>query len=478
MARRQKGWFGADKAGLGQMNEHRPKSFIVKELVQNVRDEAGVTICKLDIEPVPGKAFVQVTCEDDAPEGFYDIGHAYTLFAKTRKRKDPTKAGRFNMGDKQVLSLAKQATIMTTTGTVVFHEDGTREEKTRTKREAGSIFTAILPMTRDEIAECIEVAKTILMPQQIQYLVNGEEVEPRMPDDVLHEVTLQTEFENEEGQYRQTRRKTFIEVYEPLQGEEPSIYELGIPIMPTGDRWHYNIGQRVPLNSERDNVQPAFLQDVRSEVVNLMVDQLRREDASEPWVRDAAADERIEREALLTIADLRWGEQRMVLTPGDDYGRERGLANGYHVVSPKEMSREEWARMREVDAIPASSMIFRRGVADGRTIPRDEWTPGMERVERICKVVSKAAFNFSVRVVMIESPEATVLAQYGTRRIIFNVPLLGERWFDGDLDEILRLVIHELGHEEGSNHLSEDYYDCLCKIGAALATVDPSKVEG
>lgn len=477
MARRQKGWFGADKAGLGQMNEHRPKSFIVKELVQNVRDEAGVTVCKLTIKPVPGKPLVQVVCADDAPEGFYDLRHAFTLFAHTRKRTDPTKAGRFNMGDKQVLSLARKATISTTTGTVVFHEDGTREERKRVKRESGSVFEAYIPMTRAEIKECVQVARTILMPQQIEYRVNGKEVKPRMPDDVLQDVTLQTEFENEEGQYRQTRRKTFIEVYEPAPGEEPSIYELGIPVMPTGDRWHYNIGQRVPLNSDRDNVQPAFLQDVRAEVLNVMVDQLRREDASEPWVRDATADERIDRETLHTVADLRWGERRMVLTPGDDYGRERGIAQGYHIVSPKEMSREEWARMREADVIPASSTIFRRGVADGRTIPRNEWTPGMKRVEYLSQAVSRAAFNFSVRVVMVESPEATVSAQYGGRRILYNVAVLGQAWFDGPVKSILRLVIHELGHEEAGNHLSEDYYDCLCRIGAALAVVDSEEFE-
>jgi len=477
MAKRQKGWFGADKAGLGQMNEHRPKSFIVKELVQNVRDEAGVTICKLTIKPVPGKPLAQVVCADDAPEGFYDLRHAFTLFAHTRKRKDPTKAGRFNMGDKQVLSLAKKATVSTTTGTVVFHEDGTREERKRVKRDSGSVFEAYIPMTRNEIKECVRVAKTILMPQQIEYRVNGKSVEPRMPDDVLHDVTLQTEFENEEGQYRQTRRKTFIEVYEPAPGEEPSIYELGIPVMPTGDRWHYNIGQRVPLNSDRDNVQPAFLQDVRAEVLNVMVSQLRKEDASEAWVRDGAADERIEHDALLTIADLRWGERRMVLTPGDDYGRERGIANGYHVVSPKEMSREEWARMREAEAIPASSVIFRQGVADGRTIPRDDWTAGMHRVERLSKAVSRAAFDFGVTVTMMESPDATCAAQYGHRRIAFNVAILGRAWFNGPVESILRLVIHELGHESAGNHLSEDYYDCLCRIGAALAVVDSKKFE-
>lgn len=473
MARKQKGWFGADRKGLGQMNEHRPKSFIVKELVQNVKDEHGVTLCHLDINPVPGKVLAHVICEDDAPEGFSDLSHAFTLYRHTNKRKDPTKAGRFNLGEKQVLSLAKEASITTTTGTVIFHADDTREEK-RAKREAGSVFFASIPMTREEIAECIEAAKTILMPERIDYRVNGEQVPHRKPLRIITDVTLQTEFENDEGQYRKTRRKTYIEVYLPDADEQPMIYELGIPVMPTGDKWSYNIGQRVPLNSERDNIQPSFLQDVRSEVLNVMIDNLEEVDASDQWVRDAASDARIKPETVRKVADKRWGVDRMVLTPGDSYGREKGIAKGYHVVSSREMSADEWAYMREAKAVPASSAIFKRGVAASRSLPRSAWTQGMKRVEHLTQAVSRVARGFSADVSMVESPENTYAAWYRDGHVTFNVSVLGRDWFDKDLNIILELIIHELGHEFSSNHLSEEYYGGLCKIGAAVALVDPA----
>jgi hypothetical protein len=57
--------------------------------------------------------------EDDAPEGFYDLTHAYTMFARTRKRSSPDKRGRFNLGEKQVLALCREARIVTTKGTAV-----------------------------------------------------------------------------------------------------------------------------------------------------------------------------------------------------------------------------------------------------------------------------------------------------------------------------------------------------------------------
>ena len=34
--------------------------------------------------------------------------------------------------------------------------------------------------------------------------------------------------------------------------------------------------------------------------------------------------------------------------------------------------------------------------------------------------------------------------------------------------EIMRLIIHEFGHYYSSDHLSKNYYDGLCKIGAKL----------
>ena len=61
---------------------------------------------------------VEVTVKDDSPEGFRNITHAYTLFADTYKRRDPTKRGRFNLGEKQVIAICKRAIVMTTKGEI------------------------------------------------------------------------------------------------------------------------------------------------------------------------------------------------------------------------------------------------------------------------------------------------------------------------------------------------------------------------
>ena len=82
------------------------------------------------------------------------------------------------------------------------------------------------------------------------------------------EETLPTVIADEEGVLRKTNRKTQVRVYEPLPGETAMLYEMGIPVVDTGDRFHIDVGQKVPLNMDRDNVTPAYLRAIRVAVLN------------------------------------------------------------------------------------------------------------------------------------------------------------------------------------------------------------------
>src|ERR1700693_6044499 len=93
-------WFDVDKAGLGKQAEEQPKGRLVGELIQNALDEAGVTRIDVTLTPVTGRPLADLTVEDDAPEGFHDLTHAYTLFAHSRKRGNPEQRGQYNLGEK------------------------------------------------------------------------------------------------------------------------------------------------------------------------------------------------------------------------------------------------------------------------------------------------------------------------------------------------------------------------------------------
>ncbi len=79
--------------------------------------------------------YVIIEVLDDSKKGFRDIKDSYTLYKDTYKRKDPEKRGRFNLGEKQVFSICDKAQVQTTTGTVIFDENGRTEYPERKLKE-------------------------------------------------------------------------------------------------------------------------------------------------------------------------------------------------------------------------------------------------------------------------------------------------------------------------------------------------------
>ncbi len=465
-------WFEVDRDGLRQLMEGRDKSFVIRELVQNAWDEPGVTCCNVTLEALKD-GLARVVVEDDAPEGFSDLRHAYTLYAHTRKRSSAEKRGRFNLGEKEVLALCRSARIVTTKGTVEFLPDGKRRQ-TKACRDSGSVFDAVISMTHQEIDACSKAVRTFLPPAGVKTTFNGQEVCYREPLAEV-EAKLVTEFEDKEGRFRGTVRKAAIMVYKPMAGERAMIYEMGLPITETGDKWHYDIQQRVPLNSGRDTVRAAYLQDVRAEVVNALAAQLTEEDAGSAWVRDAAGDERIKPETLSKVAELRWGEKRAVAFPGDSEARDKALAAGFHLVTPREMSAAEWEQMRKAGCVPSASVLFPQPKAAEKPIPEKQWTEAQRKVADLTKRIARLTLGLGVTVKMFASDGPTA-ADYAreTKVLRFNAARLGKAWFSGPLEPVIQIVIHELGHEYGG-HISEEYYEGLAKLGAKLALREPKE---
>src|SRR5262249_14559522 len=118
-----KQWFDVDRAGLGRQAEEHGKGRLIGELVQNALDEPGVRQIAVTLALVPGRPLADLTVEDDSPEGFRDLTHAYTLFAESYKRGNPEQRGQYNFGEKLVLAVCESASISTTKGTVVFDPD-------------------------------------------------------------------------------------------------------------------------------------------------------------------------------------------------------------------------------------------------------------------------------------------------------------------------------------------------------------------
>lgn len=242
-----KPWLTVDRKGLKELVAGRPAWYAVAELLQNAWDEDSTEV-HVTLEKVAGRPAACLTVTDDNPEGFKDITHAFTLFARSDKRSNPTKRGRFNLGEKLVLARCLRAEITTTKGTIVFHPNGTRSHK-RKKLDKGTTFYGDIRMNQVEYDEAC-AAVSMLQPPIPTYF-NGELFKAR-PVLKSFEASLNTLISDNEGVLRTTTRKTDVHIYAVAENEVAHIYELGIPVVETGDAFHVDVQQKVPLNMDRD----------------------------------------------------------------------------------------------------------------------------------------------------------------------------------------------------------------------------------
>lgn len=476
-------WFTVDKEGLGKLIEKHSKGRLIAELLQNALDE-NVTAVAITINPVPGKPVAELVVEDDSPDGFKDLTHAYTLFADSYKKDDPEKRGRFNLGEKLVLALCRSASISTTTGTVVFDEDGQRHHKPRSKRKRGSEFRATLKMSRAEYDDAIAFLSTVLIPVGTTVTLNGQPLLPRMPLHVF-EASLETEVADDERVLRVKTRKTHIELFRPKLGETASIYELGLPVVETGDKWHINVGQKVPLNLNRDNVRPAYLQRLRSFVFNEMHSHLNEEDANTTWVQEATSSADCSSAGINRFLTLRFGENRASYDPTDPEAGKRLQSTGGTVVTGSMLNKQQWQNAKEAEAIHPAGTICRspRPYSDDRDdppetlIPPDRWTDGIRNIVEYAKYLARELMGVALIVRVTQVPN-NFLACYGRGEMTFNLGRLSHHWFNnGPTEEVDELIIHEFGHEYSGDHLSEEYYKALCRLGAKLKRLALEKPE-
>jgi hypothetical protein len=457
--------FEVDRDGLAKLLERRGKAFAVTELVQNAWDQ-DVTRVEITLDRIDRSPFVKLTVTDDDPEGFSDLAHAYTLFAESEKKSNPEQRGRFNLGEKLVLALCRKATIESTKGTVRFDERG--RSHSPAKLRVGSIFTGEMRMSEAELREAERVISTLIVPRGIATLFNGQPLHSRNPV-ASFDVTLPTEKADDEGYLRPTKRVTSVEAYEPLDGETATLYELGIPVVETGDRFHVNVMQKVPLNTDRDNVTPSYLRDVRAHVLNMTAHLLDAAAASEKWVDDALADDLVSVKAVERALVLRFGEKRVVYDPSDQEANRIAAAQGYTVIPGASFGKEAWRNIREAKAaLPAGRVTpspkpFEQGAPPLKTIPRSEWTPRMAEVVEYARTFAEATIGYRPRVILADDDEWGYRGTFGGGELVLNLPKI--MWVEPLHHDLDNLLIHEFAHEHGG-HLSHEYDAALSMVGA------------
>jgi len=472
----KKQWFDVDKAGLGRQAEEQGKGRLVGELIQNALDEPGVTQIAVTLALVPGQETAELTVEDDSEEGFRDLTHAYTLFAPSVKRANPEQRGQFNIGEKLVLAVCERASISTTKGTVIFDPGEGRIEKPDEKRERGSIFQGRIKMNQEEYGSVCDYLRSLLLADGIVVTFNGDRLMPREPIHTFA-ASLETVIADDKGIMRPTTRKTGVSLFEPLPGETPSLYEMGLPIVETADKWHVSVAQKIPLNKDRNNVPPRYLKAVRTFVLNEMCDRLIQDDANADWVRQASSDPNCSEEAIKKVLTLRFGDKFAAFDPNDKEANKTFVSQGGAIVYGPMLSPQEWANAKKANAIQSAGKLCPspkpyskdKDAENVTVVPPEKWSAGMKKVADYAVFLGKELMNVGVQVTFVNTTNAFSACYAAGGDLHFNLFRLGHAWFEKGITEAVdELLIHEFGHQFSGDHLSEEYHEALCKLGAGL----------
>jgi hypothetical protein len=475
-------WFTGDKDGLAKIARRRGLAFVLFELVQNCWDTEAKKVT-VDFVPVPSSPFVNMTVEDDHPDGFSNLSHAWTLYAQSEKRGQAEKRGFLNLGEKLVLAICDDAVVSSTTGTVTFNKDG--RSVSRKKREAGTVFSARIRMKREELKEIEDAAKLLLPPPGVQTWFNGKLLEPREPLRTF-EAALPTLHLDGEGMLRPTRRKTTVRTYPKVDGVA-YLYEMGLPVVEIELPWSVEVAQKALVNADRDNVTPAYKKEVCVLVVNAMHDYLTKEDAAIPIITEALADERLGKDAQEAVMTLQWGKDRAIACPTDPEATQRLQAQGYNVIPGGVLPKGASKLLRENGILQTTHEISPTykpysddpDAKPAVLIPESEWTAGMQNIAAYAKWLAWQLIDRTIDVRFeknrFKDPWA---ANYGGRELTFNHTKLGKSWFDhGPTISVNALLIHEFAHEKVSNHLDERFFREVQTLGAKMTELALSRPE-
>ena len=435
--------FTVSTEGLRELHANREPWALLKELVQNAWDEAPqATTCTVTILPAKPRG-VQVHVFDDGP-GFADISHAFTLLAQTEKRTDPKKRGRFNLGEKEVISVAREATIETVGKTVRFPRGGGRKI-VRNQRQRGTLVSALMPWRHDQIRETVAKLRQF-RPTDCRFIVNGEEIPQRKPVAVARAVLPTVVFDPESNAMNRTYRATDIDVLDRADKDEAWLYELGIPVQTVDLGFDVDVLQKIPLPPNRDTVSASYIRELCAHVLNVTHDQISEDGAAESWVGNALDSSWVSEEAVKATVKKRYGRKVALWSSNTDANLQAAEA-GYEVLHPRSLTPGERDNLKEKGGVVSTNAIFGHGPPTVDAIPaaltpaRDEFA---EWVVSLGEIV-----NLNVTVLFINNDvpvDADCSGHSSSPTIRFNIHHLSEAWFRERGAAQYELIVHEFAH--------------------------------
>ena len=467
------GRFTVSESGMRELNSSREPWDLVKELIQNAWDEAPfATECRVAVEPQPESGATMVTVQDDGP-GFADIADAFTLMGHTSKRSKPDKRGRFNIGEKDVISVAIEAEVETVGSTVFFPRTGSREVKANSRRK-GTVVKVLMPWNELQSSGLVAKLRCFRPPVNCRLFINDLEVPPR-PAKALRSVSLPTVAQNGPNEpMRTTQRRTETHFVEPADPSgERWIYEMGIPVRSISCPWDIDVMQKIPMSQQRNTISEAYLNRIYAEALNENHKKLERDELSSQWVKRAVEHQDTNPQAAKSALLGRYGSE-VVLATLDQEANRRAAEAGYSVLDPGALSSKERDLLQKHVGVKGSDEVFPTPPP-----PHSDYEPEPGSNEELFAewVVKMAGHcHLAATVRYFHEPSSDRLADCSVSTaspvLRFNTARLGEKFFQPPYEafEHWDILLHELGHALSNRPLhGEAWGEGVSKAGALIA---------
>ena len=485
--------FEVDAAGYrAQMAEMKPVK-VVYELIANANDEDSVKKFDLSIQWKDGKVIINY--RDDGA-GFKKISDVWTMYGHSERRGDPTKSGRFNLGEKEFLVLALIATLETFDRKMkkrrLFEfENDTRVEDTDNHRICNDgyngtrIYAEFDRWSKEQYDEICKDIKNIYVKPNKTCKINGQIVNNAKPHKTFT-AELPTLIAAQAGQpLSKVVREAQIDLYDKKTPDSVGyLFENGLPIQKQSPRtkWHVNVNQKVPLAPTRVSVPSSYWHKVCGAVLNNTVDELDHEDSGRNWVSEGmnyATKDTAKSWLKIKFPDK--DSNNICLGGSDHQANEECIDAGGGIISTGTLDKEARQHLMDLGVVQRASEKYgeKGGDAGGRYAETEQHVkPNDAMVDYaiVCTKVAKDCIGVTPTIRFVKS-KRPALAWYNrdAPSLTFNVKHLGTSFFNSWDERNVQLLIHELAHHGGHGkyeyeieHYSKQFVDELERIGGII----------
>ena len=178
-------------------------------------------------------------------------------------------------------------------------------------------------------------------------------------------------------------------------------------------------------------------------------------------MRKAASDPRCSDEAIKTVLDLRFGENRVGYDPSDIGSNREAVSKNWTLVTGGSMSAGEWENAKRAGAIAPAGKLFptnHDSKVPDKTYSRDEWTPEMLAYATFVERVSPSLVGHEVTVEYIRDKQM-VCGQFFDTHFMVNLAKHSVADWQANID----LMLHELSHTvvRSNDHLVHEFYETV-----------------